>query len=64
MFDGGDLGGELSDDPVESRRVVEGLLEPFFNPEASTEGRMRIVEAHDDVAKRIFSVRKTHPKRS
>lgn len=56
VFDGGDLGGQLSNDPVESRRVAGGLLEPFFNPEASLEGRMRIVEAHDDVARRIFSV--------
>jgi hypothetical protein len=56
VFDGGDLGGELKDDPVKSRIVVESLLEPFLKGEVS-EGRMRIVEAHDDVARRIFSVK-------
>lgn len=59
MFDGGELGGELTDDPVKSRRVVESLLEPFLKPEAPTQGRMRIVEAHDDVANRVFSVSKS-----
>lgn len=59
MFDGGDLGGELKDDPVKSRIVVDSLLEPFLTGEVS-KGRMRIVEAHDDVARRIFSVRKAN----
>ncbi|KFH47455.1 Presilphiperfolan-8-beta-ol synthase-like protein [Hapsidospora chrysogenum ATCC 11550] len=54
MFDGGDLGGELKDDPIKSRIVVDSLLEPFLTGEVS-KGRMRIVEAHDDVARRIFS---------
>lgn len=57
MFDGGELGGELKDDPIKSRKVVDSLLEPFREGRQVQEGRLRIVEAHDDVVNRMSSVR-------
>lgn len=60
VFDGGELGGELSDDSIRSKEVVQSLLAPFLNPEHSKQSageRMRIIEAHDDVARRMFAVR-------
>lgn len=51
--------GELRDQPEQSRNVIGSLLEPFSRKKVFRKGRMRIVEAHDHLALRMFSVNKS-----
>lgn len=46
---------DADDEAGEPERLMESLLDPFYMTEVPSEGRNRIVEAHDDVARRLFS---------
>lgn len=48
--------GKLRNEPEKSKHVMASFLQPF-NGETPRDGeRMLIVEAHDDLAKRMFFV--------
>lgn len=40
-----------------SQRVMESLLDPLFGRIANTGKKLRIVQAHDDLASRLYRVR-------
>ncbi|QKX53798.1 uncharacterized protein TRUGW13939_00878 [Talaromyces rugulosus] len=50
MFDDGNLRNE----PEKSKHIMASFLQPFNGDQPRDDERMRIVEAHDDLAKRMF----------